>query len=243
MSLVKFKNSEDFSLKSPRFLHISQINKLVTSKKEPIRSKSPFITPKKKNVYERDSSKHKIIESPDFDSLYSCELAISAKDFISILRMKEEIKNKEIEKALINNKKYSEFNKKRSYLPKKSRVSQLIPKKFETIHPPSRNSSFSNDSSTIYRENDQYSNIILFDNTSEQSEIVWRYLNNNEIESPEIKSIKTNWVQGLTKEERGPELYHKTIKIYGWHPRILSLQKLENVLKTIKKYNNNSIKF
>lgn len=237
MSLVKFKNNEEISPKSPRFLHISQINKLVTIKKEPIRSKSPFTftTPQKNNVYYRESfSKQRIIESQALDSLYSCELAISAKDFISTLRLKEEIKNKEIDQALIKNKRYSEFNKKKSYLPKKSRISQLIPRKFEVIHPPSRNSSFSNDSSTIYRENDQYSNIVLFDNTAEQSEIVWKYLNNNQIESPEIKAIKTNWVQGLTKEERGPELYHKTIKIYGWHPRILSLQKLENVLKKLK---------
>ena len=80
------------------------------------------------------------------------------------------------------------------------------------------------------KEDKIYDSILLLENTSEQAEVVWRYLNGNQNEPEEIKEIYKEWVQGLTKEERGVKLYHGTIKIYGWQPRLFSLQKLENVI-------------
>lgn len=229
MSSVTFKNDNKRNL-SPKFLHISQINKLI-SNGENLRSKSPFETPEKstkKRNLSKTTEKKEILAENEYLNLYSCELALSAKDFISMIRSQEKSRKKISEEFSKKDFQYLGPSIKKSFLIKK-RSTLFCNKKIEENNNSSRDTSFSKATSVFIGENDLYPNLILYENTSEQSDIVWRFLNNNKVDDNEIKEIKSTWVQGLTKEERGTELYLKTIKIYGWHPKILSLQKLENV--------------
>ena len=218
------KNSQN----SPKFLHISQINKLFSSPNQPKRSVSPFSTPQSHLSTRRPCSQHQ--KSPPNEQYipnYS-ELAISAKEYVDEIRRKDEKELKEIEKMYQN--RFHHFpsiqEKKKSFFSKKSRVSQILSRKPSPFPPEYENSE--QDISFNMMEDNIYDSLILFDNSSEQGNVVWRYLIGRE-ESPETKDIYKEWVQGLTKEERGIDLYHKTIKIYGWRPRILSKQKLDNV--------------
>ena len=212
---------------SPKFLHISQINKLFSSPNQQKRSVSPFSTPQSHPSTRRPYSQHKNSTSKDQYIPNYSELALSAKGYVDELRRREENELNEIDNIYRN--KFQTFpsihDKKKSYVSKKSRVSQILSRKPSPFLP------FENSEQEIsinYSENNVYDSLILFDNSAEQGDIVWRYLTGRE-ESPETKDIHKEWVQGLTKEERGTDLYHKTMKIYGWRPRILSKQKLENV--------------
>jgi hypothetical protein len=159
----------------------------------------------------------------------SSELAISAKDYIDEVRKKEETELKKVEFIFQNKfRLFPSINeKRRSLVPKKSRISQIFSRKPSPY--PTDNLKSIEDIIYNMNEDSLYDTVVLCDNTAEQGDMVWRYLSGRE-DSPETKDIYKDWVQGLTKEERGPNLYHQTIKIYGWHPRIISKQKLENVL-------------
>ena len=215
-SFVKFENApkDDISI---RFLHISQINKLLTPQKS---SNKPLPRASSTNSARRPS-------------LNNCDLALSAKDYIKEARKIKEKQLKEIEK--LSEKDYKCFqskflliDKKKSFAVRKSRVSQMLisPKRLEALKLMAENYS---EKSLNTLEEKTLDSVILLENSSEQCEVVWNFVNGNQPESDENKEIHREWVQGLTKEERGYKLYHGTIRIYGWHPKLFSLQKLENV--------------
>lgn len=235
---MKTINSDyDQQFHSPQFLHISQINKLISPLKHDRKQNlSPFTEPKKpKNHYQRlHSSTQKNYQ--EIYSPFSCELAFSAEKFISDAHKINNLQSKIIEKGfnLPDKKTLDPALRKKSFLLRKSRIFQGPPNKLiflEKSDSKNNKNNLSHSSKGSFKiEENLNENVILQENTSEQSEIIWRYMNNNKRDTEEIQSIKKEWVQALTKEERGSKLYHKTMKVYGWHPKILSMQKLDNVI-------------
>lgn len=168
------------------------------------------------------------------NSFVISELALSAKDYIEKINAQKQLIDFCQEKQFTSEKKPPFILRKSlspiqrlSSITRQSKIS-IVSNKIKKNEPKTKRSLKEDELKEI-----TYNNYILMEDFASQPEIVLEYLLGKVEKSEKVKNIEKKWIQALTKDERGPLLYHETAHIYGWDTKYISPHRIKADMKTI----------
>lgn len=201
-----------------KYLHLCELNQMKQTPNNSDR-KENFMTPQKFPY-----------------SSMMCELAFSAKKFV------EEQKDSNLKRQSMEEKEIDEWARKYD-----NEEPNQNKKRFSTRKSRMSMSPMNKNNANLLREVSPKENLevsgfcdkdldkyILEENISRQSDVILEYLyGDDHIRSKKQEEIYREWVKALSKEERGQKLYYETIHIYGWHPKMISVNKIERDMEIL----------